>query len=427
MTASTLVSQVTTNTVYGESPQYGNPTKITASDSTGFTQESNFVYSNDATNWILGRVTASAKTKTGPGTASLTRVSSFGYNAANGFLTSEAIEPCPRPTFPGTTVPTTCDAKLTLNTTYGYDVFGNRTSVTTSGGVSGDASYVPPRTSTTTYDANGRFPTSSTNALGQSELYTFDQRFGGKTALSGPNSLTTNWAYDGFGRLTQETRADGTTMSNNYLYYTDTWPIAKYYVVTNRTGQPTSSVYFDALNRDVRSYVAHFSLPNVYAGSGKDYDAFGRVAFVYRNYLTTQTTTFLGTSFTYDPLGRVTSSLAPNGVTTTSSYSGFTTTVTVAGRTTSKTVNSQGWTMSTVDANNKTTSFAYDPNGNLLTTTDPKLNKVTMTYDLKGRKTSMTDPDMGLWQYTYDALGQLKTQSDPVQRATAGWAVTSMI
>ena len=144
------------------------------------------------------------------------------------------------------------------------------------------------------------------------------------------------------------------------------------------------------------------------------YDAYGRVAISYRPYVRSAGKN--GTSFVYDPLGRVVSSTASNGLLTTYSYDGLTASITVnnsaGAQTTSKTVNSQGWTTSTTDAAFKITSFSYDPNGNLLTTTDPKGNVVSMAYDLKGRKTALADPDMGLWTYGYDALGQLKKQTN---------------
>ena len=46
--------------------------------------------------------------------------------------------------------------------------FGNRTSTTVSG------TGIATRMSSTTYDGNGLFPTVTTNALGQSESWSFD-------------------------------------------------------------------------------------------------------------------------------------------------------------------------------------------------------------------------------------------------------------
>jgi hypothetical protein len=47
------------------------------------------------------------------------------------------------------------------------------------------------RTSTITYDSLGEFATSHANALGQSESWIYDPRFGKPTSHTGPNGLTT--------------------------------------------------------------------------------------------------------------------------------------------------------------------------------------------------------------------------------------------
>ena len=75
------------------------------------------------------------------------------------------------------------------------------------------------RTSSTTYDAQGRFAISSTNALSQTETHTYSSTFGSLLTLTGPNGLTTSWTYDTFGRQTfrnatmarSETRAETTS------------------------------------------------------------------------------------------------------------------------------------------------------------------------------------------------------------------------
>src|SRR6202040_1940994 len=68
-----------------------------------------------------------------------TRTSSFAYDAASGLLTQEVVEP-------GTPA-------LTLSTSYIYDAFGNKTSVTVSG------VDIVTRSSTTTFDVRGQFAT----------------------------------------------------------------------------------------------------------------------------------------------------------------------------------------------------------------------------------------------------------------------------
>src|SRR5215467_9381762 len=74
---------------------------------------------------------------------SATRTSSFAYDTASGLLTQEAVEPG--------------NSALTLQTSYVYDAFGNKTSVTVSGG------DIAARTSTATFDARGQFATNQAN------------------------------------------------------------------------------------------------------------------------------------------------------------------------------------------------------------------------------------------------------------------------
>lgn len=77
---------------------------------------------------------------------------------------------------------------------------------------------ITSRSSTTTFDAQGRFATGAANALGHAETRVYDSRFGAPTSLTGPNALTTTWQLDYFGRKTRETRSDGTYTSWEYLF-----------------------------------------------------------------------------------------------------------------------------------------------------------------------------------------------------------------
>ena len=78
------------------------------------------------------------------------------------------------------------------------DTTQNLTSVSISG------VDITTRTSTSTYDALGEFALTNTNALGQSESWQYDARFGKPTSHTGPNGLTTTWSYDVYGRKTLE-------------------------------------------------------------------------------------------------------------------------------------------------------------------------------------------------------------------------------
>jgi YD repeat-containing protein len=174
----------------------------------------------------------------------LTRTSSFGYDAGSGLLTQEVIEPNTQ--------------SLRLQTDYLYDTFGNKAQVTVSGADiatrSSTASYAPSNGS-----ANGQFLTTQTNALGQSETWQYDSRFGKPTSHTGPNGLTTTWQYDSFGRKILELRADGTRTAWIYGTCSPSTCVSgmAYYVITaslDANGAPNGpqiNLSYDNLDREI--------------------------------------------------------------------------------------------------------------------------------------------------------------------------------
>ncbi|MBW9332388.1 hypothetical protein FEE59_02570, partial [Herbaspirillum sp. RU 5E] len=300
---------------------------------------------------------------------------------------------------------------------------GNKVSATTSSAASG-AAAVAPRTSGTTYDANGQFPITSTNALGQSESRTYDARFGKVTSLTGPNGLTTQWQYDSFGRKTREIRADGTQTKWEYLYCSGvnggTTPCPSYgvYVVvttplasdgTTANG-PWSKVYFDSLDREIKSETVGFDGSSIVA-KDTQYDSLGRVSRTSLPYYANQTQQW--STVTYDALSRVVLTTAPDGSQSQTTYNGLTITVTNAlNQTQTKVKNSQGQVVKVIDAQNNSLTYQYDAIGNMVATKDPNGNVVQLSYDLRGRKIGMVDPDMGTWSYEYNGFGELIRQTD---------------
>ncbi|MFM8331439.1 MAG: toxin TcdB middle/N-terminal domain-containing protein, partial [Candidatus Methylumidiphilus sp.] len=403
------VPRTKTNTSFDA---YGNPTQITVATDESYNYNSfnangpvnpygnvkttTNIYSNDTTNWFLGRLTRATVTSTLPTGATATRTSAFAYDAASGLLTQEVIEPD--------------NAALKLTTAYTLDAFGNRVATTVSG------ADIATRTSTTTFDAQGRFPVKGTNALGHSETRTFDPGFGNPLSLTGPNGLTTTWAYDGFGRKTKETRADGTQSNFAFAFCANNCPTnAVYYTTATATGAPSTTVYFDSLNREIRRGTQGFD--GRISTVDKLYDAWGRVAQVSKPYFPGETVAW--SKFTYDILGRTVKVTEADGGVTQSSYNGLTVSVTnPLGRTTNQTKNGLGQVVKTVDAQGNTLSFAFDAFGNPIKTVDAKGNAITLGYDLRGRKTRMTDPDMGNWTYAYDVLGQMLRQIDAKGQTT---------
>jgi YD repeat-containing protein len=185
----------------------------------------------------------------------------------------------------------------------------------------------------------GHFPTSSTNALNQSETREFDAKTGALTKLTGPNGLATQWTLDSFGRKVLESRADGTSTTWTYAICGTCPAGGRYSITTASSGAPTTVAYFDALGREIQTETQGFD--GTWVRKDSEYDAMGRVSRVSRPYYAGATKTW--TSFTYDILGRTLTRTDPNNAVTSTTYNGFTTTITNAlNQTETRVKNSQG-------------------------------------------------------------------------------------
>lgn len=445
-----IVSSSTTTTDRGvenaaDYDDYGNSKYVSVDSGGGYVKTTVSTYDNITTDgkWHLGRLLSSTVTATGPTgdpdlPASLTRKSSFTYDPATGLLLTETVEP---------------DDSSTVNpqrlvTTYAYDDFGNKETVTVSGtGLTDAAGDAADRVTETHYDARGRFPEWSRNALGHEEDYDYDQNFGVLKSLTGPNGLPTSWLYDGFGRKERETRSDGTTTTIAHRWSkTDAPGGAAYHIVTQSSGAPPSVVFHDRFGRAIYSFGLNggkdSELKATIVGQRTDYDSLGRayrssLPFYYTGSIAGSTIATASEVTLYDALSRpitvwqADDEPARTHVITTYAYNGLTTSVTNGrNQRTDSIRNAQGQVV-TVIANATAAAgaddrgeirYAYDPLGNLCKTTVVKTPADTMvtklTYDVRGRKTSMTDPSMGTWSYRYNAAGELVWQQDAKEQVS---------
>lgn len=403
----TLVSTVTTTNEYDN---FGNPTSIVV-DTAGLDYEgvmetyrtaTTNTYTNDTSNWYLGRLTRAEVTQTLPSGESGTRVSEFSYDAATGLLAQEVVEPD--------------TPELKLVTDYVYDVYGNKTSVTVSGG--NGATAVAARSTTSTFDVRGQFATTTTNALGHSETHTFDNRFGVMLSMTGPNNLTTTWGYDSFGRKVSEMRSDGTESiiirewCDGFQGLTGNpfCPTGGALAVTTQTdGAATTAAFSDALGRVTRSATVGRDGSIIFADT--QYNARGEVTQKSLPYFDGDTP--LWSTFHYDALSRVYREISPDGSQNNTGFNGLSTTaINALNQINERTKNVLGNVTQVYDADANDTYYRYDPFGNLVETEDADGNIISNTFDIRGRKIAMSDPDMGDWTYTYNALGELVSQTD---------------
>jgi RHS repeat-associated protein len=344
----------------------------------------------------------------GPALAdSLTRTTTFTYDANTGLMTQSVVEPS--------------NVTFRVQSDFEHDAFGNVKKTTVSG------SNIATRISQAGFDTQGRFPTTFTNALNHVTAQAFSAAFGEMTSVTDPNLVQSTVTLDTWGRKTLVVNGDLTKTVFQYQYCSGVnggtvdcigqgLPNAAYRIVAmpqdasgNQIGQIVTT-YFDRLDREIAKDGQ--GLNGEPTRVATQYDALGRVLRTSRPYFLS-TGAPLWTTFTYDALDRLTKEVRPDAGEIEHAYHGLSVTDTNQLDQTLTTVkNSRGEVISATDNLNGTTSFAYDPFGNLETTTDPASNVISNSYDLYGRKIAMSDPDMGNWSYGYDVLGQLTSQTN---------------
>ncbi|MBL3600210.1 MAG: hypothetical protein JMN25_10100, partial [gamma proteobacterium endosymbiont of Lamellibrachia anaximandri] len=393
----------TEQTNHAEYDDYGNAlhmvVETTGANGDFVRKETSSVYRNDESAWLIGKplkVEVTHSTREG----TLTRSTGFGYDQATGALRSEVIEP---------------GSSLSLSSEFEYDENGNRTGTALSG------QGVEPRHSSATYDGSGRFPINRTNALGHRETIEYDPRCGLPVKQTGPNGISTYWDYDTLCRKTVERRADGTEThwayewsdgANAGLIVDD---FSVYKITERASGAPPKTVYYDALNREVRTVSRGFNGKNVY--QDKQYNAKGQIIAATLPYYEGEfpgANSYWVTS-EYDEMGRVVVQNKPSEtghIPTYYSYQGLTTTVIdPEGRARVVTKNLLGKDAEVVEAGISNITYSYDPIGNLIGT-DTNGLIIRNRYDNRGNKISMDDPSMGHWTYRYNAYGELLRQQD---------------
>ncbi|WP_162914389.1 FG-GAP-like repeat-containing protein [Taklimakanibacter lacteus] len=135
----TLLGTVTETTAYDDGAgnyfaNYGFPRQVTVATvdpggSITYTKTTTNSYTHDAANWRLGRLTGASVLHQETGKPSITRTSSFTYDAGTGLITSETVEP---------------GSPLFHTKTYGYNGFGAVTSLTETWGAENAASIRAP-------------------------------------------------------------------------------------------------------------------------------------------------------------------------------------------------------------------------------------------------------------------------------------------
>lgn len=403
----------TTNTI----DPNGNPTNVTANtvDMTGV----GWVYTTstinsyeDATCSPRGFVTKQQVTNAVPGFSPQTRTVQYIKDTANPSacrVYQAIVEPD--------------DNAVKVTTTFGYDAFGHPNSQVVS------AANVESRTTSTNYGSQGIFPRSITQSVtgtfSQVASKTYDYALGVPKTATDPNLLQVSWDYDGFGRLLQENRPDGTktlwvyaacTVGNGYCGDSRLrYQVEKRELDSQNGVIRSARQLFDSFGRSI--YDQSQTLSGAFSNIATNYDNQGRATQRSQPYFSGFPAYF--TTVTYDLIGRPTQeqrriSEGDSGSQTTQySYSRLIHRQKDANnKETTKQFNAIGQVVQMTDAAGGITKYEYDQFGNLKTTTDPANNEIVNIFDIRGFKLATNDPDMGHWVYTYYPTGELWTQTD---------------
>ncbi len=366
-----------------------------------YTEVTDNIYTDDLTNWFLGRLTKSTVVSQIPDKPAITRVSAFEYDPGDGLLTKEIIEP-------------SIDGTSQISSkTYKHDEFGNITSTTFS------AEGLPDLITNTYYDTDlppdqrkGRFLTQTVNAYGHTENKIFDQNWGNVLEVESPNGLITTFEYDDFGRLYKTILPNG-IQSKTLMRWVDdndpdAYPSSVFFSWQKSSGSSPVVKYYDNLGRVLRSVKIGFNGTKIYSDIVYD-NSNGSIAIKYHPYFKAEGQGGY-TYFEYDELFRVKEKTVSGSGTTSYQYLGnISITINPLSQASTNIVNPLGWTVSNIDAMGNSVTIEYLSNGaveNRYIDGHPETN-VHKEYDLLGNCTTMVDPALGTLKYEYNAYGQL--------------------
>lgn len=377
----------------------GNITKSTAvvkNTSDAFNLESRVT---DAVYQVIGALPRKSKpssvtvTNTRNGQPAFGVTTAYGYNSI-GQLTSKTE-------FSG--------LAKSATTTYGYNSLGNLTSTTLA------PASMTQRVTSNTYDTRGRFALTSTNALNQTSVSTYDGRWGKPLTTNGIDGLTTTYEYDVFGKLKKTNLPEGYSLTLSVGW--DLSGNSVWYTLLDHPGRPNVKTWHDVLARPFKKQTETFG--GQWVTQEQTYDSKGNVISSTQPFKSGES--YLTTNSTYDGFNRLASVSNATG-TITYSYSYLngeltTQTTNAANQVRSVVTDATGKTIRSVDSGG-TLHHTYNSNDKIIETKLGSTIISTMKYDAYGRQTELVDKNAGTTTYEYDALSQIVKQTNPKGQTT---------
>ncbi|HRI67383.1 MAG TPA: RHS repeat-associated core domain-containing protein [Polyangium sp.] len=356
---------------------------------------------NEVNKWMLGLPDTQTECSTGDGLTScrtITRtVNEFGEVITESTSSSDALE----------------DTKLFV--TYEWDKFGNVTKTLA------DDAFGNHREGTTVYDDDGMYPVNHINALGHTTKTEYDEMLGVVKMVTDPNGLVTIFEHDGFGRLTQEKRPDGssTTITRTREKLDGKWRLRQR---TTTTGGADDEVIFDNDGRPLRTFSFGPQPEGRQAKRVMQLFQYDRLSgkLAKRSVPAAEGTTdkdLLFDEFEYDGLERPIRHTTPWKAVTTTSYAGGAIEVTdpLFQRTLTN-LDALGRPLTVIDAHGKTTSYTYGPFSTLHNVTAPDNTVTSWKRDAFGRPIQINEPDRGTTRLKHNGFGDLLSSTDALGR-----------
>ncbi len=277
----------------------------------------------------------------------------------------------------------------------------------------------------TKYTSDGYFVQTTHNSLWGSTVAASKQSINPHTGQvlniwDANNNLVTN-GYDDFNRLhTVQTAGVPTVYSvikgciSTVCEDTGS-SVETYYTMTQQAGSPTVYKFIDSVGRTLREKTIGFDGTAI-----QSWTRYNRKGEVTSQVSPAGVVTFAD----FDELGRPVSktvSFDPQEYTVEHTYAGLTTGMVItsngskdsgAQRSITRTVNSAGQLMTSLDEMGQSTKYRYSAAGLPTIIQGPTGIKTTAYYNALGHKTKMTDPNQGSMVFGYNELGELRSQLD---------------
>ena len=294
--------------------------------------------------------------------------------------------------------PTICisyiNGKKVSQTQFTYDKYGNVLSEAKT-----PYSSSSPIKVSYTYDDFGRV-LSKIDHKGLTEGYTYDE-YGRLSSRLDYRKGVTRYSYDAFGRQTKTIYPDGTDKHIFYKWSSQS-EAGRYSIAIVQTGKPTSTLYYDALNREVRS--AEIGFDGKVALRDKIYDSYGNLWRVSEPY--NDSSPLLWEEILYDSYSRKVQTREACGRITSYSYSKNSVIIDNGKERTIRTYDSQGNLIS-VTGTAGSLSYAIRPDGQISSVLSNGNTVTLMAFDDYGRQVKLVDPSLGEINYHYDERGNI--------------------